>query len=86
MDAACPKINVSFRLTAWACRNYSSLPKLKMGPGMAIVPTDAAAVKELMDRRSGTTANRPPNHVIEHTTEGLHIALAPSSWVFFSHK
>ncbi|KAJ7463963.1 hypothetical protein FB451DRAFT_1179801 [Mycena latifolia] len=57
--------------------------KLKMGPRTAIVLSDAAAVKELMEKRSLTTANRLPNYVVEHTTGGLHIALTLSTSPLF---
>jgi hypothetical protein len=49
--------------------------QLKLGPSTAIVLTDVAAVKELMDKRSGTTADRPPLYIVDHMTGGLHMAL-----------
>lgn len=47
--------------------------QLKMGPGRAIVLTDAAAVKELMDKRSGSTVDRPPMHVADLVAGGLNM-------------
>jgi hypothetical protein len=44
-----------------------------MGSGTAIVLTDAAAVKELLDKRSATTMDRPPTHLAEVVTQGLHL-------------
>ncbi|KAK7052033.1 putative cytochrome P450 [Favolaschia claudopus] len=55
---------------------------LKVGPGTAIVLTDAAAVKELMDKRSGSTADRPPMHVADVVAGGLNMAVSrySESW------
>ncbi|KAJ7471393.1 cytochrome P450 [Mycena galericulata] len=50
--------------------------KLKIGPGTAVVLTDAAAVKEIMDKRSATTSDRPSNHVGDLVTGGLHLGFA----------
>ncbi|KAJ7914752.1 cytochrome P450 [Mycena leptocephala] len=63
-----------YKFTEWA-RKYGVLYSLKLGPSTAIVLTDVAAVKELMDKRSGTTADRPPLYIVHHTTGGLHMAL-----------
>ncbi|KAJ7629467.1 cytochrome P450 [Mycena polygramma] len=60
-------------LTEWA-RTYGGMYSLKLASATAIVVTDAAAVRELMDRRSGSTADRPPMHRAERTTGGLHLA------------
>ncbi|KAJ7443872.1 cytochrome P450 [Mycena latifolia] len=65
-----------YKFTEWA-RKYGGLYSLKVGPGTAIVLTDIAVVKELMDRRSGTTASRPPFYVAELVTGGLHFAFSP---------
>jgi hypothetical protein len=54
---------------------YSSL-QLKVGSGTAVVLTDPAAVKELMDKRSGSTVERPPSHVAELVTGGLNMVCA----------
>ncbi|KAJ7862204.1 cytochrome P450, partial [Mycena leptocephala] len=63
-----------YKFTEWA-RKYGGLYSLKLGPSTAIVLTDVAAVKELMDKRSGTTADRPPLYIVDHMTGGLHMAL-----------
>ncbi|KAJ7640502.1 cytochrome P450 [Mycena polygramma] len=62
-----------YKLTEWA-RTYGGMYSLKLASATAIVVTDAAAVRELMDRRSGSTADRPPMHRAERTTGGLHLA------------
>ncbi|KAJ7184892.1 cytochrome P450 [Mycena filopes] len=63
------------KFTEWA-RKYGGVYSLKVGPGTVIVLTDAAAMKELLDRRSSTTVDRPPLHVADVVTGGLHLALA----------
>ncbi|KAJ7489151.1 cytochrome P450 [Mycena latifolia] len=64
-----------YKFTEWA-REYGGFYSLKVGPGTAIVLTDAAAVKELMDKRSGTTVDRPPMYVTELVAGGLNMVLA----------
>ncbi|KAJ7312237.1 cytochrome P450 [Mycena albidolilacea] len=63
------------KFTEWA-RKYGGLFSLKIGNDTVVVLTDAAAVKELMDKRSSTTADRPPSYVGLLITDGLHMALA----------
>jgi len=41
-----------------------------MGPATAIVITSPAAVRELMDKNSAITADRPPNHMADIITSG----------------
>ncbi|KAJ7586994.1 cytochrome P450 [Mycena floridula] len=64
-----------YRLTEWA-REYGAIYSLKLGPGTAIVLSSAAAVKELMDKRSASTADRPPNYLGQEVTGGRNIILA----------
>ncbi|KAJ7805424.1 cytochrome P450 [Mycena olivaceomarginata] len=64
-----------YKFTEWA-RKYGGLFSLKIGNDTVVVLTDAAAVKELLDKRSSTTANRPPSYVGELVTNGLHMVLA----------
>jgi hypothetical protein len=56
-----------------------SCTKLKIGPGTAVVLTDAAAVKELMDRRGGNTISRPSMHIADRVTGGLYFSITPYS-------
>ncbi|KAJ7859327.1 cytochrome P450 [Mycena olivaceomarginata] len=63
------------KFTEWA-KKYGGLFSLKIGNDTVVVLTDAAAVKELMDKRSSTTADRPPSYVGELITDGQHMALA----------
>ncbi|KAJ7359900.1 cytochrome P450, partial [Mycena albidolilacea] len=64
-----------YKFTEWA-RKYGGLFSLKIGPDTVVVLTDAAAVKDLLDKRSSTTADRPPSYLGELVTNGLHMALA----------
>ncbi|KAF8176366.1 cytochrome P450, partial [Mycena galopus ATCC 62051] len=61
--------------TEWA-RRYGGIYSLKVGPGTVVVLTDLAAIKELMEKRSGSTVDRPPMHVADLVTGGLSIGLA----------
>ncbi|KAJ7589603.1 cytochrome P450 [Mycena floridula] len=64
-----------YRFTDWA-REYGPIYSLKVGSGTAIVLSSVAAVKELMDKRSASTADRPPNHMVHVITGGLNLGLA----------
>ncbi|KAJ6564685.1 cytochrome P450 [Mycena capillaripes] len=71
-----------YKFTEWA-QEYGGIYSLKVGPNTAIVLTDAAAVKELLDRRSATTADRPSLHIPYMVTGGLHMVFAQgtsSTW------
>ncbi|KAK7016892.1 putative cytochrome P450 [Favolaschia claudopus] len=70
-----PKHSFHYQFTEWA-RQYGGIYSLKVGPRTAVVLTDVAAVKELMEKRSGSTADRPPMYVAELVTGGLQMALA----------
>ncbi len=41
-----------------------------------IVITDCRLVRELLDKRNATTADRPPSAIGDMVTDGLHVALA----------
>ncbi|KAJ4464498.1 cytochrome P450 [Lentinula aciculospora] len=71
MNKAVPDL----RFTEWA-RVYGDIYSLKIGPGTAIVITSMEAVKELMEKRSGSTVDRPPNYIAENVTGGLNMVLA----------
>ncbi|KAF8600199.1 cytochrome P450 [Ceratobasidium sp. AG-I] len=77
-----PKSEAHLKLTEWA-RTYGGLYSLKMGPGTAIVITDMTIVKDLMDKRSQVTVDRPPNYTADLVTEGMHNAFArhTENWV-----
>ncbi len=50
--------------------------QLKLGSTTIVVLTDTAAVKELLDKRSASTADRPPFYMGELVAGGLNLALA----------
>ncbi|KAJ6594846.1 cytochrome P450 [Mycena capillaripes] len=68
-----------YKLTEWA-REYGGIYSVKLGPKTAVVLTDAAAVRELMDRRSASTADRPSLHIPHVITGGLHMIFTHSTW------
>ncbi|KAG8997242.1 hypothetical protein FRB90_012552 [Tulasnella sp. 427] len=70
-----PKEYAHYRFTEWA-QKYGEIYSLKIGPATAIVISSAAAVKELMDKRSATTADRPPNHIAMTIAGGKNMVLA----------
>ncbi|KAL0567075.1 hypothetical protein V5O48_014916 [Marasmius crinis-equi] len=70
-----PKEFAYLRFTQWA-RLWGGIYSLKLGPATAIVITDAAAVKELMDKRSQNTSDRPPNFIADSVAGGLNMVLA----------
>ncbi|KAF8599138.1 cytochrome P450 [Ceratobasidium sp. AG-I] len=70
-----PKLAAHFKFTEWA-RVYGGLYSLKMGPGTAIVITDATIVKDLMDKRSQSTIDRPSIPVADCVTGGMNIGFA----------
>ncbi|KAJ6569170.1 cytochrome P450 [Mycena capillaripes] len=73
-----PTESPQYKFTEWA-RKYGGLYSLKVGPDTLIVLTDVTAVRELLDRRSAVTADRPPLHVADRATGGLHMAFARST-------
>ncbi|KAF8192970.1 cytochrome P450 [Pholiota molesta] len=70
-----PNEFANIKLTEWA-RIWGGIYSLKMGPGTAIVITDAAAIKELMDKRSQNTSDRPANFIADSVAGGFNMVLA----------
>lgn len=64
----------------------SSFTQLKMGPGTAIVITDITIVKDLMDKRSQSTIDRPPNHLADRVAGGMNMVLARYSKPHFPYS
>jgi hypothetical protein len=50
--------------------------KLMIGSGAIVVLSSATAIRELLDKRSSSTADRPPNFMAHEITGGLNMALA----------
>ncbi|KAF9269296.1 cytochrome P450, partial [Marasmius fiardii PR-910] len=63
------------KFTEWAAE-YGEIYSLKIGPGTAIVITGVEAVKELMDKRSAVTVDRPKSYMANAITDGLNMALS----------
>lgn len=55
--------------------------QLKMGTGTVIILSSATAVKDLLDKRSATTVDRPYNHMASAITRGLNMIFAHYSMV-----
>ncbi|KAJ7108007.1 cytochrome P450 [Mycena crocata] len=70
-----PRTFAHYKFSEWA-RQYGGLYSLKVGSGTAVVLTEMAVIKELMDKRSATTVDRPANHVADVVTGGLNMVLA----------
>ncbi|KAJ7612206.1 cytochrome P450 [Roridomyces roridus] len=70
-----PKESSHFKFTEWA-RQYGGIYSLKVGPGTVIVVTDPTIVKELLEKRSATTSDRPAMYIVDQITGGFDIAFA----------
>lgn len=57
-------------MTKWA-KEYGPIFSLKLGSKTMVVITGAAEAKELLDRRSATTSDRPPLHVANELSESV---------------
>lgn len=61
------------RFTEWA-KQYGGLYTLKLGPGTVAVLSDRRIIKQLMDKRSSVSSNRPTSLVAQQLiTEGDHV-------------
>ncbi|KAF8164128.1 cytochrome P450 [Mycena galopus ATCC 62051] len=67
-----------FKFTEWA-RKYGGIFSLKVGSSTVVVLTNVAAVKELMEKRSAFTSDRPSIHLADRMTGGFHMVLARST-------
>ncbi|KAK4054438.1 hypothetical protein OIV83_000932 [Microbotryomycetes sp. JL201] len=68
-----PLKHAHHQMTQWA-KEYGPIFSLKLGSGTMVVLTGQREVKELLDRRSATTSDRPPLHVAnELITNGKHL-------------
>ncbi|KAJ7613215.1 cytochrome P450 [Roridomyces roridus] len=61
------------KFTEWA-HKYGGIYSLKIGPTTAIVLSDPSIVKDLMERRSATSSDRPRMHIGDVIHGGLNIA------------
>lgn len=68
------KKGTHFQFTVWAKR-YGGIYTLKLGTGTAAVITDPRLVKELLDKRSSSSSERPSSYVAQLISGGDHILL-----------
>ncbi|KAI0793048.1 cytochrome P450 [Irpex lacteus] len=54
-----PRVFAHFQFSAWA-RQYGDIYSLKVASGTIVVISSAAAFREVIDKNSGITADRPP--------------------------
>ncbi|GAW04989.1 cytochrome partial [Lentinula edodes] len=64
-----------YKFTDWA-KEYGDIYSLKIGPGTVVVITSMEAIRELMEKRSGSTVDCPPNYMADNITGGLNMVLA----------
>ncbi|KAI0698161.1 cytochrome P450 [Cytidiella melzeri] len=64
-----PRFLAYFQFSAWA-REYGDIYSLKVGPETVVVISSAEAFREVIDKNSGITADRPANHFADTVTSG----------------
>ncbi|KAI5896382.1 cytochrome P450 [Schizophyllum commune H4-8] len=64
------------RFTEWAKKYNSDIITVMLGPAPAIVLSSARAVREVLDKQSGSTSDRPPLDINMVVTGDLDIVLA----------
>ncbi|KAI3615566.1 cytochrome p450 [Moniliophthora roreri] len=64
------------KFTEWA-RTYGDIYSLKIGPRTMVVVSSMEAAKELMDKRSANTSDRPPSHMVDRITNGMSLFMLP---------
>ncbi|EXJ74267.1 uncharacterized protein A1O5_02563 [Cladophialophora psammophila CBS 110553] len=69
-----PKQKLYLQFTEWA-KKYGGLYTIKLGPGTVAVLTDRRIIKQLLEKKSATSSNRPPNEVGRIIGEGDHVLL-----------
>ncbi|THV02733.1 cytochrome P450 [Dendrothele bispora CBS 962.96] len=73
-----PKKRAHIRLTEWS-RMYGDIYSLMIGNGVVAVISSYAAVKELLDKQSSITGDRPNFHIGDVVTGGVHLAQMQSN-------
>lgn len=63
------KFLILCRFSAWA-REYGDIYSLKVGPANVVVISSTQAFREVIDKNSGITADRPPNYFADTVTSG----------------
>ncbi|KAF5355232.1 hypothetical protein D9758_005994 [Tetrapyrgos nigripes] len=70
-----PRENAYLKFTQWA-REYGGIFSLMMFDNPFIVISDPRYVKELIERKGGSVADRPASHLIDTVTEGKYLTFA----------
>ncbi|KAK7029530.1 hypothetical protein VNI00_014407 [Paramarasmius palmivorus] len=70
-----PSESPQVKFTEWG-HEYGDIYSLKISSGTAVVINSMEVAKELMDRRSAITADRPKHHMVNRVTDGLNLAHA----------
>ncbi|KAL1745663.1 cytochrome P450 [Schizophyllum fasciatum] len=73
-----PRKFTFYRFTEWA-RVYGEIYSLKVGSGTIIVLSSPAAFKQVLDKQSADTSDRPQNSVHDLITDGWNLFLCRSS-------
>ncbi|KAL1686861.1 cytochrome P450 [Schizophyllum commune] len=74
LQLSSPRTHLQF--TEWAKKYNSDIITVMLGPAPAIILSSARAVKEVLDKQSGSTSDRPPLHINMVVTGDLDIVLA----------
>ncbi|KAI5827795.1 cytochrome P450 [Schizophyllum commune Tattone D] len=74
LQLSSPRMHLQF--TEWAKKYNSDIITVMLGPAPAIILSSARAVKEVLDKQSGSTSDRPPLHINMVVTGDLDIVLA----------
>lgn len=69
-----PTTYMHFKFTEWA-HQYGEIFSLKLGSGNVIVLNSLEAVKDVLERQSLETSNRPPSTVGNMVSDGMHFAM-----------
>lgn len=66
-------------------KRYGGMFSLKIGTGTVIILNDRRIIKELLDKKSSTTSNRPTSYVAHTITGGDHLLVMDSTptWRLF---
>ncbi|EIM80810.1 cytochrome P450 [Stereum hirsutum FP-91666 SS1] len=64
------------QLTSWA-KEYGGIYSLKMGPGNLMVVTDVQIMRDLIDNKSYSSADREPSYPISIVTDGKNSIFGP---------
>ncbi|KAL1736902.1 cytochrome P450 [Schizophyllum commune] len=82
-----PRSRAHLRFAQWAKECGSDVITVKLGPQIAVVLSSARAIKEVLDKRSGSTSDRPSVHIntiVTHDHDVIHEVDLPSQY-FYRH-